>query len=362
MKFCPTCQTRFDEEILRFCTKDGTPLVEEKQPSFTEMPSEGAVNKDDFGEETIIRRKPEPPPKTDVPLTSSTDKTENLRNAVAPRIVIPTTEKKIAPPIQTKTTQVYRQTAPPKSNTAKIVFLTILGTIVLLAAAGGTFLFLRHDGDSVDNNRNINTNLSPIDVNLNTNLSISNSLVDFNSNIDFNTNLNTNLNTNITVNTNIIVKTPTPRPSPSPSPTATSTPNANANQNSNNINAATTPVNMGPITTPTPANSPPRPSPTETAPPSNRPVNAGVLNGRAVNLPTPAYPPTARQVRASGRVTVQVLVDEGGNVLSAKATGGHPMLRAPAEAAARQSRFNPVKVNDRGVQATGVVLYNFINQ
>ncbi|MEJ7861775.1 MAG: energy transducer TonB [Pyrinomonadaceae bacterium] len=359
MKFCPTCQTRFDEEILRFCTKDGTPLVEEKQPSFTEMPSESAINKDDFGEETIISRKPAPPT-TDVPLTSSSDKTENLRNAAAPRIVIPTIENKIAPPIQTKTTQVYRQTAPPKSNTAKIVFLTILGTIVLLAAAGGTFLFLRHDGDSVDNNRNINTNLSPVDVNLNTNLGVSNSLVDFSSNIDSNTNLNTNINTNVRVNTNIIVKTPTPRPSPSP--TVTSTPNANANQNSNNINAATTPVNTRPITTPTPADTPPRTSPTETAPPSNRPVNAGVLNGRAVNLPTPAYPPTARQVRASGRVTVQVLVDEGGNVISAKATGGHPMLRAPAEAAARQSRFNPVKVNDRSVQVTGVVLYNFINQ
>ncbi|MEJ7698209.1 MAG: energy transducer TonB [Pyrinomonadaceae bacterium] len=79
-------------------------------------------------------------------------------------------------------------------------------------------------------------------------------------------------------------------------------------------------------------------------------------------MPTPAYPPTAKQMRASGRVTVQVLVDEGGNVLSAKATGGHPMLRAPAEAAARQSRFNPIKVGDRSIQVTGVVLYNFINQ
>ena len=27
MKYCPTCNTRYDEEILRFCMKDGTPLV-----------------------------------------------------------------------------------------------------------------------------------------------------------------------------------------------------------------------------------------------------------------------------------------------------------------------------------------------
>ena len=41
MKYCPTCKTRYDEEILRFCMKDGTPLVEEEEPNFVEMPSEG---------------------------------------------------------------------------------------------------------------------------------------------------------------------------------------------------------------------------------------------------------------------------------------------------------------------------------
>jgi len=52
MKFCPVCRTRYDEEILRFCTKDGAPLVEEMPPNFT------SANSDDLGEETIIRRKP----------------------------------------------------------------------------------------------------------------------------------------------------------------------------------------------------------------------------------------------------------------------------------------------------------------
>ncbi len=351
MKFCPTCQTRFDEEILRFCTKDGTPLVEENQPSFTEMPSESTIIEEDFGEETVIRRKPQMP----------AAQTENIREA-KPRIVIPTTEKKVAPQVPTKTTQVYRQPVPPKSNTTKTVFLTILGTIVLVAAAFGAFLFLRGDSAEKNENINVNTNLSPFNANLDTNLSVSNSLVDFNSNVDS----NTNLNTNASLNTNITVKTPTPRPTTSPS--ATPTPTANANQNSNSVNSVTppipTPSNTRPISTPTPIDTvpTPKPLPTETVPPSNRPVNAGVLNGRAVNLTTPAYPPTARQAGASGRVTVQVLVDEGGNVLSARATGGHPMLRAPAEAAARQSRFNPVKVGDHSVQATGIVLYNFINQ
>ncbi|MDQ3799846.1 MAG: energy transducer TonB [Acidobacteriota bacterium] len=110
-----------------------------------------------------------------------------------------------------------------------------------------------------------------------------------------------------------------------------------------------------PSPTPTPT---PRPSPT----PSLQNVNVGLLNSRAVSLPKPAYPPMARQMNASGKVTVQVMIDEEGNVLSAKATNGHALLRSPAEAAARQSRFNPVRVAGQPVRATGVILYNFINQ
>ena len=59
MKYCPVCQTRYDEEIMRFCTKDGTPLIDEEAPNFTAMPSEDLESvEDDFGAETIIRRKP----------------------------------------------------------------------------------------------------------------------------------------------------------------------------------------------------------------------------------------------------------------------------------------------------------------
>ena len=326
MKFCPTCQTRYDEEILRFCTKDGTLLIEEETPVFTELPSESVV--DDFGEETVVRRKTPATPEPDPERIS------------APRIVIPTTEEQ-PQHVRTKTTASYRrEPLPQKSNTAKIVLLTVLGTVLLLAGVGGIYWFLSNQ-NSTDANRNINVNanFNSIATNLNTNLNIDNSLSNFNTNFNINANANTKVNAN--------VKTPTPTPKPSPSPT----PSPTANVNANNANSVT----------PTPSPSvTPKPSPSET--PGNRPVNAGVLNGRAINLPKPAYPPLARQVHASGQVSVQVLVDEGGNVLSAKAIAGHPMLRPPAEAAARQSRFNPVKVGDKSVKATGLLLYNFINQ
>jgi TonB family protein len=86
------------------------------------------------------------------------------------------------------------------------------------------------------------------------------------------------------------------------------------------------------------------------------------MNSRAISLTKPAYPQNAKQVNASGQVTVQISVDESGNVTSARAVSGHPLLRPAAENAARQSRFNPVKVADRAVAANGILVYNFINQ
>jgi outer membrane biosynthesis protein TonB len=67
-------------------------------------------------------------------------------------------------------------------------------------------------------------------------------------------------------------------------------------------------------------------------------------------------------MRASGQVAVQIVIDEAGNVTSARATSGNILLRAPAEAAARQSKINPVKIGDTPVQAVGILLYNFSNQ
>lgn len=348
MRFCPTCQTRYDEEILRFCTKDGTPLLEETPPNFTELPSAA----DDLSEETVIRRNA---PAANVPVTEKINVPPTQ-----PRIVIPTKETQNQP-VRTKTTASYRQPPPKKSNTGKIVLLTVLGTLIALMASGIVYLFASRE-NSGDSNQNkiVNANFNSIDVNLNANLGAS-PPANFNFNVNVNGNANTNANTNTNTNLNTNTKTLTPKPSPKPTTNANvnaNATNANANANASNSNLAT-PTVPRPSVTPPP---PPAPKPSPSPAPANRPVNAGVLNGRAVNLPKPAYPPIARQMRASGQVAVLVSLDEGGNVTSAKATSGNSLLRAPAEAAARQSRFNPITVGDRAVKATGILVYNFINQ
>ncbi len=91
-------------------------------------------------------------------------------------------------------------------------------------------------------------------------------------------------------------------------------------------------------------------------------VQGGVLNGRAVSKPAPPYPETAKAARASGTVTVQVVVDESGKVISASAVGGHPLLQQAAVDAARQATFSPTLLSGTPVKVSGVITYNFVLQ
>jgi len=108
------------------------------------------------------------------------------------------------------------------------------------------------------------------------------------------------------------------------------------------------------------ADEPPPPAAAPTPP--RAPISGGVLNGKAISLPKPQYPPIARAAHAAGTVVVQVLIDENGSVVSARAISGHPLLQAVAVAAARQARFSPTKLSGQPVKVTGVIQYNFVAQ
>jgi TonB family protein len=91
-------------------------------------------------------------------------------------------------------------------------------------------------------------------------------------------------------------------------------------------------------------------------------INGGVLNGKAISLPNPEFPAIARQAHASGSVTVEITIDEEGNVIAAKAVAGHPLLQAAAVSAAREAKFAPTKLSGQPVKVQGVVVYNFVAQ
>ncbi len=97
-------------------------------------------------------------------------------------------------------------------------------------------------------------------------------------------------------------------------------------------------------------------------PPVDRRKSLGVVNGIAVNLVKPPYPPAAKIVQAAGAVNVQVTIDEKGNVIAANAISGHPLLRQASETAARASKFNPTLLSNQPVKVTGVIVYKFSTQ
>jgi protein TonB len=86
----------------------------------------------------------------------------------------------------------------------------------------------------------------------------------------------------------------------------------------------------------------------------------GVANGRAISLPEPAYPQIARAAGIEGVVMVEILIDEMGRVMSARATNGHPFLRPEAERAAARARFTPTTLSNQPVKAKGIITFNFV--
>lgn len=86
------------------------------------------------------------------------------------------------------------------------------------------------------------------------------------------------------------------------------------------------------------------------------PVAGGPLNSKAIYLPQPEVPAGD----ASGVVLVQVLVDEAGMVIEARAISGPNHLHPAAVNAARLARFSPTLLMGEPVRVTGTLSYNFV--
>jgi TonB family protein len=84
-----------------------------------------------------------------------------------------------------------------------------------------------------------------------------------------------------------------------------------------------------------------------------KPINGGMLNAKAIYLPQPDVPD------ATGVVLVQVLVDEQGAVIDAKAASGPQHLQAAAVNAAKLARFTPTTLMGEPVKVAGTISYNF---
>jgi TonB family protein len=93
---------------------------------------------------------------------------------------------------------------------------------------------------------------------------------------------------------------------------------------------------------------------------SSRKPFFGVLNGRMLSVRAPEYPEMVRRRRIQGTVTVELVIDETGKVVKARAIDGPVELRAPSEAAARTARFKPTELSGKAVSVNGVIQFRFV--
>ncbi len=174
MKQCPSCQTKYTDDTLKFCLQDGTPLISPANPE-TEMPTVAFTDS-----ETLVS--PRQVERLDIPVEKS-----NTRDWQ------PSQETQVS----------AFEPKPKKSNAFFIVALTAFVMLLLFGGAIGTWFYLKNrKTDVVQNNKNkaaINQGIIPQE-NLNKGVSPSPTVAD------------------------------SPSPSPSPTPTATPVSNFNPEQ------------------------------------------------------------------------------------------------------------------------------------
>jgi TonB family protein len=89
------------------------------------------------------------------------------------------------------------------------------------------------------------------------------------------------------------------------------------------------------------------------------PLISGVLNMKLLNDVVPVYPQKAKDKGIQGRVEVQLLINEDGEVIFANPLSGPEELWAESVKAAVGARFNPTTLSGKPVKITGRVIFDF---
>jgi TonB family protein len=109
---------------------------------------------------------------------------------------------------------------------------------------------------------------------------------------------------------------------------------------------------------------PPAPPPPPTPPSTSttqdiEQVPESVSQSRAITKVKPDYPPTAKKLKATGKVEVEITISEVGIVIEATAVSGHLALRSAAVEAARNWVFKPAMLNGAPVRVKSVLTFVF---
>jgi TonB family protein len=319
MRTCPKCGTQFGDE-LSYCLEDGSPLAE----AAPAIPA-GDQPTAQYGEKTVDLPGEAPPP------TQASESPETAEQQTDTRYQPPEhsgagVSPVFSPPGVQKKGSRSRYLLP-------LTLVSLTGFFLIGAVGIGLFVYMSTASRDVAM-ANTNTAYPTISSDQNANVTADSSnasspLVALNP---------SETNTVSSANTESKPSPTSRNQAPTPAPTRVID-----NRQPPTV-LATPPVAVRPT---------PRPDLPKT-------ISGGVLNGRAISLPKPPYPPAARAARASGSVSVQVLIDESGRVISASAVSGHPLLRGAAESAARGARFSSTMLSGQPVKVSGIITYNFV--
>jgi TonB family protein len=87
--------------------------------------------------------------------------------------------------------------------------------------------------------------------------------------------------------------------------------------------------------------------------------STGIIYGATIRQVQPVYPQGARATHATGSVSVQLSIDESGNVVSVHAVSGPGILVSAAETAARGFKFKPTTLDGKAIKTTKTITFNF---
>lgn len=90
--------------------------------------------------------------------------------------------------------------------------------------------------------------------------------------------------------------------------------------------------------------------------PTEGTILGGVLNDIAISVPKPEVPADSKE---KGTVTVEIVVNEKGEVAASSVVSGPQSLWSAAGAAARKARFDPPLKDGKPVKVAGVLTFDF---
>lgn len=85
-----------------------------------------------------------------------------------------------------------------------------------------------------------------------------------------------------------------------------------------------------------------------------------IVKGELIEAPQPIYHDEAKEQKVEGTVTVGIVIDEEGKVVSAKVVSGHQLLHGASRDAAFKARFKPTIVDGKPAKVSGAMTYNFV--